>query len=86
MTPIDFARNLARSGELRDQALGVAIVTRGLTDDDPETQRQGWPLDESTARLAARYIGITQPGPVLLRRAVELAPTVSDAMLNRAAR
>jgi hypothetical protein len=82
MTPLDFARNLARSDDPRDRALGVAIVTRGVTDDDPATGRQPWPLNEHTVAGAAQYLGL-DPDPALLADALALAPTVSDAMLNR---
>ena len=83
MTPLDFARNLAASQDEKDQALGVAILTRGVTDDDPATLRQGWPLNVTTVRRAAIYLGIENPSDALVDRALVLAPTVSDAMLNR---
>ena len=82
MTPIDLARNLAASAELKDQALGVAIVTRGLTDDTED--RQGWPLDWLTVERAAEHIGLT-PTPELVQLALGMAPNVSDAMLNKGA-
>lgn len=82
MTPLDFAQRLAQ-GDPEDQALGVAIVTRGLTDDDG--LRQGWPLDHATVSRAASLLGL-DPTPGLIHRALEIAPTVSDAMLNRTPR
>lgn len=82
MSPMDFARSVATSDVLRDRALGVAIVTRSLTD-DTET-RAGWPLDETTVRLAANHIGIAHPSDELIRLALKLAPKLSDAMLNKA--
>lgn len=86
MTPLDLAQNLARSDNPQHVAQGVAIVLRGLTDDDPDTFRQGWPLDANTARAAARYVGIADPDPALIDAALALAPTLSDAILNRGAR
>ncbi|HXS48431.1 MAG TPA: hypothetical protein VN756_13320, partial [Solirubrobacterales bacterium] len=62
MTPLEFAQNLARSPLMSDRVLGVAIVTRGLTDDDPKTLRQGWPLNADTVIAASRYVGITPTG------------------------
>lgn len=82
MTPMDFARNLAASDELRDQALGVAIVTRGVTDDSEE--RAGWPLNEATVARSAQYLDLT-PTPELVQLALGMAPNVSDAMLNKGA-
>jgi len=84
MTPLDFARNLAKSDDPEDRAYGVAIVARGLSDDDPDTLRQGWPLAESIAS-AITYLGLT-PTPTLVARATALAPTVSDAVLNKRAK
>jgi hypothetical protein len=78
MTPIDFARNLARDPDTTP--LAVAIIVRGLTDDDPT--RQGWPLNEATVERAARYLDLT-PTAELTAAALALAPTVSDVMLNR---
>lgn len=85
MTPLDFAAILARDPETR--ALAVAIVARGLSDDDPTTLRQGWPL--STAIQAAiRYFGLEgmSDARTIEAEALRIAPTVSDAMLNRSAR
>ena len=85
MNPTTFARVLADSGDPEQQALGVAIITRGLTDDDPsDPTRQGWPLDRHTVAAAARYL-ILDATPTLVTRALALAPTVSDAMLNKGA-
>jgi hypothetical protein len=85
MTPLDFARNLAASDDAADQALGVAIVTRGVTDDDPMTGRHPWPLNAQTVAGAAQYLDLA-PTRELIAAALALAPTVSDAMLNKAAR
>jgi hypothetical protein len=81
MTPLDFARNLAASDDPKDQALGIAIVARGLSDDDPATLRQGWPLSVSVEQ-AARFLGLPSTKAVVAM-ALMLAPTISDAMLNR---
>lgn len=84
MTPMQLARNLAESEKPEDRALGVAMALRGLTDPDPsDPLKQPWPVNEFTAAAAARYVGITDPSPDLLAHAITLAPTVSDAMLNR---
>ena len=83
MTPEDLARNLARSTDLRSRALGVAMIVRGLTDHDPSDPfRQGWPLSDATAARAAEYLGLN-PDRDLVAEALRLAPTVSDALLNR---
>lgn len=82
-TPLDLASRLAGSGTTRDQALGVAIVIRGLTDDSDD--RAGWPMDEHTARAAAAYLGFAGVSDALIARALALAPTISDAMLNKGA-
>ena len=83
MTPIDFARRLSDSPDIESRALGVAIIARGLSDDDPRSLRQGWPLNESV-RAAMRYLALS--GDDLAARALAIAPTVSDAMLNRSPR
>ena len=82
MSPMDFARNLAAGTDLNDRALGVGIAIRAVTD-DTET-RAGWPMDATTALAAANYVGIPMPSDELIRRALKLAPTISDAMLNKA--
>jgi len=79
MTPVDFARNLAESDSPRVRATGVAIIARGLSDDDG--LRQGWPMSASLP-AAARFLGL-DPTAELLAEAAELAPTLSDAVLNR---
>ena len=87
MTPIDLARNLAQSADPTTQARGIAIVIRSLTDDTDE--RQGWPMDLATAAAAAKHLGLdprTARLHGLLDEALELAPTLSDAILNKAAR
>ena len=81
MTPIDLAKNLAQSARIEDRALGVGIIARGLSDDDPKTLRQGWPLDVSIERAIA-YLNL-EPTPELTAAALAAAPKVSDAMLNR---
>lgn len=81
MSPIDLARSLAR-GDDDDRVLAVAIVTRGLTDDDPATGRVGWPLSLATTERAAQYLDLAPTGRLILR-ALTLAPTLSDAILNR---
>ena len=83
MTTVDFARNLARSDDPHARSLGVAIIARGLSDDDPaDPYRQGWPLDRHTIEAAARYLDLT-PTDALCADALALAPTLSDAILNR---
>jgi hypothetical protein len=84
MTPETFARSLAQSESPESRALGVAMIIRSLTDHDPaDPFRQGWPVNTATAERAAQHVGIADPSPEMLARALELAPTVSDAMLNR---
>jgi hypothetical protein len=81
MTPIDFARNLANGTE-DDRALAVAMVARGLSDDDPsDPTRAPWPIDTALP-AAARHLGI-DPTPALILAARDMMPRVSDAMLNR---
>ena len=81
LTPMDLAGSLAKSEDIEERALGVAIVARGLSDDDPATLRAGWDLGTSIT-AAIRYLGI-ESTPELVEEATRLAPTVSDAMLNR---
>ena len=83
MTPLDLARNLAQSDSAKDRALGVGIVARGLSDNDPSELRQGWPLPVAVS-AAATYLGLDLT-PELLAEAKAIAPTISDAMLNRGA-
>jgi hypothetical protein len=83
MSPLDLAQSLAKSAARNDRVLGVAIVIRGLTDDEPSTFRQGWPLSVTTAHAAATYLGIKDDS--LLLDALDLAPTLSDAILNKGA-
>lgn len=83
MTPIAFAEGLATSDNPRSQALGVAIIARGLSDDDPATLRQGWPLQVAVP-AAIEYLGLPSTES-LIAEATALAPTVSDAMLNKRA-
>ena len=82
-TPMDLAQRLAGNGYGTDVALGVAIATRALTDDTDE--RQGWPLDAVTVEAAAKYVGVNHPDAWLIARVLELAPTLSDAILNKGA-
>lgn len=84
MSPLEFAQNLAKSDRREDRELAIAMVARGLSDDDPGTFRQGWPLT-SAIPAAARYLGLDPMDSVLMNGALALAPTVSDAMLNKGA-
>jgi len=85
MTPIEYAQALSDSGEYKLRVLGVAMIIRGLTDDsDGDPWRLAWPLDEATARRAARYLNL-DPTPELVNDALKLAPTLSDAILNKEA-
>lgn len=85
MTPLEFAGNLARSDKYEDRVLGVAIVTRGLTDAGPMGNlREGWPLDGPTVEAASKYLGIL-PNPKFVADVLAQAPKVSDAMLNKGA-
>ncbi len=79
MTPLDLAQGLARSPEHSDRALGVAMLARGLSDEDG--RRQPWPVEESL-RAAARYLHL-DPAPGLIDDARRLMPLISDALLNR---
>lgn len=81
MTPLDFARNLVASDRPSDVILGIAIVTRGLTDDDG--LRRGWPLTPETVRRAASYIGVDVLDDAAIDDVIETCPKVSDAMLNK---
>ena len=84
-SPISAAQSLAKSPAPKDQALAIAIVTRSLTDDTEE--RAGWPLDLTTAFAAAKYLDLDPRAARLsgrLDRALALAPTLSDAILNKA--
>ena len=83
MTPLDLARNLARDPDPETQALAVAMVYRGLTDDDP-TGRMGWPEGDATVSRAATFLDV-KPTADLFAAVRRIAPTVSDAMLNRGA-
>ncbi len=78
---MDLAANLAKSPELKQRALGVAMFARGLSDDDPATGRQGWDLATSI-KAAITHFGIKST-PELVAEATKIAPTISDAMLNR---
>ena len=79
MTPLDLAQSLARSPEHRDRVMGVAMLARGLSDDD-ET-RQGWPVEASLI-AAARHLHL-DPAPGLIADARTMMPTLSPAILNR---
>ena len=83
MTPIDFAHNLSKSDSFDDQVMGVAMIARGLSDDDPATLRAGWLLDFLTVERAAEYLGLV-PTPELVSEALRMAPTLPDAVLNKA--
>lgn len=82
MTPLEFAKTLAWSDNADDRVLAVAMVARGLTDDDPATGRQGWPLTAGTVGRAAEHLGLPVEG-WLVTKALALAPTLSDALLNK---
>lgn len=85
MTPLDLARTLAKSSNPQDRTEAVAMIARGLSDPSPsDPLRQPWPLDGGTVAAAARYLGVPIT-PVLLADALALAPTLSDALLNRGA-
>lgn len=87
MSPEQFARNLAKSENYDSVVLGVAIITRGLTDDDPARFKQGWPLNAETVRRAAQYIDVptTLVDEHFVGEVIEKAPTLSDAILNKGA-
>lgn len=81
MTPLQLAENLA-AGDAEAQALAVAIVARGLSDDSPgDPFRQPWPVLASL-NAATQYLGLA-PDTWRHSRALALMPTISDAMLNR---
>lgn len=80
MSPIDLAERLAQSDDARDRATAVAIIVRALCDDDDK--RQGWPMTEAVVIRAAKHIGV-EPTPELVAQATAIAPTLSDAILNR---
>lgn len=85
MTPLDFAQTLAKSDDPQEQALGVAILYRGLIDEDPsDPLRKPWPETNETIERAASYLGVDIT-PDLRNTVRDLAPTVSDAMLNKGA-
>jgi hypothetical protein len=83
MTPLEFADNLAKSEEHKDQVLGAAIVARGLSDDDLAAHRQGWPV-HTAAEQAIRYLGLNMTED-MVADVVALMPEVSDAILNKGA-
>jgi hypothetical protein len=83
LTPLGLAESLARSDDHKSRTLAVAIVARGLSDDDPATFRQGWPLADSIT-AAIRYLKL-DASDRLIADAAALAPTLSDAILNRSA-
>lgn len=85
MTPLEFAENLAKSTDRSDLILGVAMVTRGLSDDDPANFRAGWPLDAHTVRMAAQYLRLGSVSEDFVDEVLMLAPTLSDAILNKGA-
>jgi hypothetical protein len=78
---MELAERLALSDEPRDRAYGVAIIARGLSDEDGK--RAGWPLDISIV-AAIRYLGLPEE-QWLLDAAAEMAPKISDATLNKGA-
>lgn len=84
MTPLDLARSLANAEDIHAQAIGVAIVARGLSDESPlDPFRQPWPVDVSLV-AAAEYLDLN-PDPELLTEARLAMPRLPDFMLNRRA-
>ena len=85
MTPIQFAENLAKSDDHKDKVLAVSIVYRGLTDEDPsDPLRMPWPQTNESIERAAKYLGVDIT-PDLRNAVRDLAPTLSDAILNKGA-
>jgi hypothetical protein len=82
MTPLQLAQNLAKDPDRKAQAMGIAIVARSLSDDTED--RQGWPLDTSV-KAAAKHLGLFADDD-LINEATRIAPTLSDATLNRSPR
>jgi hypothetical protein len=80
MTPLELATRLGQSPDLDNRITGVAIILRGLTDDDGD--RQGWPMTPAVAIRAAKYIGV-EPTPELVAAVLAFAPTLPDFYLNR---
>lgn len=81
MTPLDAARLYARNPDTA--ARGVAMLARGLSDDDPANPtRAGWPL-AAAVDAAIEYLDLS-PTPALRAEALALAPTIPGYMLNRA--
>ena len=84
-TPLDLATNLAKSDKHEDRVLGVAILYRGLVDKDPsDPLRMPWPETNETIERAAKYLGV-EVTPDLRNDVRDVAPTISDAMLNKGA-
>lgn len=81
MTPLDYATILARSGILRDRAEAVAIIARGLSDSDPDSDRAPWPVGVSVL-AAAQYLDL-EPTDDLLKLATMVMPTIPNPILNR---
>lgn len=79
MTPIEYAETLVRTGVLHAQAEGVAIIARGLSDDDG--YRAGWPV-EVAVPAAAKYLGLTA-AVELVELATAIMPTIPDHILNK---
>lgn len=80
-SPLELARSLAEASDHKSHVLAVAMVARGLSDDEPTTFRQGWPLADSIV-AAIGYLDLEKTDR-LIADAAALAPTLSDAVLNR---
>lgn len=81
MTPLEFATQLAGSRHYKDRVLGVAMIARGLSDDDG--LRQGWPvlvaIDAAMSRLNI------PPDPAFEEAVLRQMPKISDALMNKGA-
>jgi len=80
MSPIELAERLGQSPDLDNRATGVAIIVRGLCDDDGD--RMGWPMTAAVVARAAKHIGV-EPTAELVEAVLELAPILPDFYLNR---
>lgn len=80
VSPMDVARNLAQSPDIKDRVLGVAMLARGYSDDEPEKFKQGWPVSTSID-VAIQQLG-TESDPSFIHLVKDTMPTISDAMLG----
>ncbi len=88
MTPIDLARNFARSDDPKARAYGVAMIYRSLTEpDESDPLKLPWPETNETIERAAKYLGVADEDitPDLRNDVRDIAPTLSDAILNKGA-